>query len=73
MVYRDFQQHYRNIIDEGGTTIVHGERELIAAVLQYLKQPELKRAERAATTRKMLTYTDGGSAARLLDVLKGMA
>lgn len=70
MVYRDFQQHYKDIIEGGGTTIVNSDKELISAINAYLEDPSIKRTEREQTVKKLLTYTDGKSALRLKDYLK---
>jgi len=73
MVYRDFQQHYRYITEEGGTTIVKNKKRLIAAVNRYLENPAHEREQRAKTVRKMITYTDGSASKRLLDFAKELA
>lgn len=70
MVYRDFHEHYREIIDYNGTSIVASPRELIAAIRQYLANPAFKRAERLATVKRLITFTDGASAKRLVDYIK---
>lgn len=73
MVYRDFQQHYADIVRGGGTTIVTRPRDLIAAVATYLDHPEHKRQERRETMENMITYTDGSASRRLLDSIKTTA
>jgi hypothetical protein len=73
MVYRDFTQHYRYITDGGGTRIVTTAGQLVPEVNRYLDNPALERAERQATLKKMITYTDGTSSQRLLAYLKQCA
>ncbi|MAF80516.1 hypothetical protein CL628_00720 [bacterium] len=72
MVYRDFQQHYLYITDEGGTSIVKSTRELVTAVNAYLDDPALHKAERMRTLQKMITHTDGSCGTRLLDVIRAI-
>lgn len=72
-VYRDFKQHYRYITEEGATTIVHTKRELIAAIAAYLKNPELRQAQRQKTLTKLISYTDGNNGQRLIEYLKQCA
>lgn len=73
MVYRDFQQHYRYITDQGGTRIVKNPRQLVSQINQYLNNPALEQAERQATLARIITYTDGSSSQRLIDYLKKCA
>lgn len=73
MVFRDFQQHYDDIVRGGGTTVAHSPRELVASIQRYLLHPEYKRAERAATTARMITFADGTASQRLLDTIKQVA
>lgn len=59
MVYRDFQQHYADVVSDGATTVVASAKQLTHAVASYLKEPTLHRAERAKTIKKMITTVDG--------------
>ena len=70
MVYRDFQQHYQDIINDGATKIVRNKSELLAAVNNYLKDPAADRAARAQTLKKMITITDGTSSQKILALIK---
>jgi hypothetical protein len=70
MVYRDFQQHYRDITDGHGTDIVKNPRQLIGALNRYLEHPEDKRPERQATLTKMITTTDGTASKKMFDLIK---
>lgn len=70
MVYRDFKQHYLDITREGATDIVKSPQQLVQAIKEALDQPAAKRAQRAKTLQKMITYTDGSSSQRLLDLIK---
>lgn len=72
-VYRDFKQHYRYIISGHATALVHNKQELIAAVQTYLAAPTLHHAQRQATLKSLITYTDGGNSRRLLNFVKQCA
>ena len=72
-VYRDFSQHYRYLTSSGGTSLVKRASQLIPTINNYLDHPEHKSAERAATIRSLITYTDGSSSKRLLDLIKKIA
>ncbi|MFH1353928.1 MAG: hypothetical protein ABIH36_01445 [bacterium] len=73
MVYRDFNQHARIIIDSGATAVVHSRRELINAVAANLQDPAMHQAARRALAIKMVTITDGTAGRRLLDLIKNVA
>lgn len=73
MVYRDFQQHYADIVNGGGTDVVTSPSKLVASVTQNLADPSRKSTQRQATIRKMITYTDGSASRRLLDKIKEVA
>lgn len=64
-VYRDFKEHYKDIIAEQGTTVVQNKKQLLAAVNQYLKRPYCNRQARKRTCYKMLTFLDGRSRERV--------
>lgn len=72
MVYRDFHQHYREIINGGGTDVIRKRRHLLPAVQTCLTDPQHKRNERQATVNKLLTYTDGSASTRVLGVIKNL-
>lgn len=73
MVYRDFQQHYRYITEEGGTSLVNSPHSLIETINTYINDPTFKEAERKKTIQKMITFTDGSCTQRLLNYLKQIA
>lgn len=73
MVYRDFQQHYRDITAHHGTTVVYNRRQLIAATKRYLEQPETDRPARQLTLKKMITTTDGTASQQVLAAIKRLA
>ncbi len=68
-VYRDFQEHYKDIIAEQGTTVVKNKKQLLNAVNQYLGKPALHRKGRRKTCQKMLTYLDGRASQRVFDLI----
>jgi CDP-glycerol glycerophosphotransferase (TagB/SpsB family) len=72
-VYRDFQQHYRYITEEGATSLVKNKNDLIAATSTYLADSSWHRAERQVTLKKIISYTDGSNSQRLIDWLKRCA
>jgi hypothetical protein len=70
MVYRDFNEHYKDILANNGTTVVGSASQLIAATVEAMQQPERKKEERLATVRRMITHVDGQSSARMLAAIK---
>lgn len=72
MVYRDFQQHYRDITDGGATTIVGSPRQLVKAAANALTHPEWQRLERQLTVEKMTAHTGGGASQRMLEAIKSL-
>ncbi len=73
MVYRDFQQHYHDLVADGATRVVHSPRQLIRALQSYLENPGQQHAERAATIKKMITVTDGTAGQQVLNLIKSLA
>src|SRR3989344_5929406 len=73
MVYRDFKQHAKIIIDSDATTIAKSRRSLVAATARYLAHTEHHRPARANLARTMVTFTDGTAGQRLLDLIKKIA
>jgi len=73
MVYRDFKQHYRDVITNQATKVVHNSHQLIAAVCDYLDHPEHDQQNRLATLKKMITTTDGTASKKVLDIIKNTA
>lgn len=72
-VFRDFQEHYADLISDGATTVVESRRELIEATQRYLEHPEFDREARAKTLKKMITTVDGTASQKVLDKIKDMA
>lgn len=70
MVYRDFQQHYADLVSDGATRIVYNAKQLVHAVQNYLEHPEQQRTARAATVKKMITVTDGTTSQKMLGLIK---
>ncbi len=73
MVYRDFQQHYVDITQGGGTTIVKNKQQLIAAIARYLQNPEAERRERHDSAQRIITTLAGNASQQFLDLLKHVA
>lgn len=73
MVYRDFQQHYPDIVSGGATKVAYNARQLVQALQNYLEHPEEQRSERAATATKIVTITDGTASQKMLELIKQQA
>lgn len=73
MVYRDFQQHYRDILSENPTKVVYSARQLINSTNNYLANPLIDQAERQATLKKMITTTDGTAGKKVFLLIKKLA
>lgn len=72
-VYRDFKEHYADIISSKAATVVKNPRELIATINKYLAHPELDREARAKTLKKMITTTDGIASQKVFAKMKQLA
>jgi len=68
-VVKDFKEHYKEIINEKGTTVVKNKKQLLSAVNQYLIRPELNHKARIKTCKKMLTYLDGKARERVFQYI----
>lgn len=68
-VYRDFKEHYKDIIKEKGTTVVKNKKQLLKSVNQYLENPSLNHKARRKTCKKMLTYLDGKCSERVFNYI----
>ncbi len=73
MVYRDFKQHYRDIITSQATKVVYSSDQLITAVCDYLDYPQHDQLERQRTLKKIITTTDGTASKKVLDLIKNTA
>lgn len=70
MVYRDFKQHYLDLIADGATYVVSSPRQLITAVQQALANRVKDEGARQATVKRMITTTDGTASQKVLNLLK---
>lgn len=73
MVYRDFQQHYKDVVSDGATKVVKSRRQLVTALSNYLKNPQLDQAARQKTLAKMITTTDGTTSQKVFTLIKQQA
>jgi hypothetical protein len=73
MVYRDFQQHYRDVVSDNATTIVKNSAQLAAATETYLGNPALHHEGRRRTLQKMITTTDGSASQQMFELIKKQA
>ncbi|MDP2917934.1 MAG: CDP-glycerol glycerophosphotransferase family protein, partial [bacterium] len=64
-VYRDFQEHYKDITAEHGTKVVKNKKQLLEAVNLYLTNPEIDCENRRETCQKMITFLDGKCSQRV--------
>lgn len=63
------QHHYKPITDSGGARIVRGESELINAINEYLKNPEIDREARKKVIDMECHYNDGKSGERMAEFI----
>lgn len=73
MVYRDFHQHYKDLISNGATYVVRNRNEFIKAINEALEHPKEKEVAKRETVKKMITTTDGTAGQKVLDVIKEQA
>lgn len=69
MVYRDFQQHYDDLVSDGATYIATSKKELVDSIIDASNNPHAKDAARAITVKKMITTTDGTASKQVLDFI----
>lgn len=69
MVYRDFQQHYDDLVSDGATYIATSKKELIESIVSASTNPRAKDSARAITVKKMITTTDGTASKQVLDFI----
>ena len=70
MVYRDFYQHYKDITDSKGTTVVKNATQLVKTIHMYLENPQTLKEERLQTVKKMITTIDGTASAKVIERIK---
>lgn len=68
-VYRDFKEHYKDIIEEKGAMVVRNRKQLVWAVNQYLENPRLNQNGRRKTCAKMITFLDGQCSQRVFNYI----
>lgn len=73
MIYRDFKQHARIIVESGATQVVSNPRQLIKAASHYLANPTQDQTKREALARQMVAVTDGTAGRTLLNFIKHVA
>ncbi len=73
MVYRDFHEHYKDLIRDGATYVVNSKKQLIKATEQALKNQIKNEQARQLTLQRMITTTDGTASQKTLNVLKETA
>lgn len=66
MVYRDFQQHYDDLVSDGATYIATSKKELVEAVVSAPNNPHAKDIARDTTVKKMITTVDGTASEQVL-------
>lgn len=70
MVYRDFHEHYVDLVEDDATYIVHNKKELVSSVVDALKNPQTKAEARTTTLARMITTTDGTASQKVLASIK---
>jgi hypothetical protein len=70
MVYRDYDQHYRDIVQSNATAVVTRPAELIAAAKEELQNPAHKAKLRATAARTMTTNTDGTASQKTIELIR---
>lgn len=70
MVYRDFKEHYVDLVKDGATTIVHNQKQLVHAASNLLQNPTQNESARLTTIKRMITTTDGTASQKMLDLIK---
>ena len=73
MVYRDFKQHYADLVADGATYVVSNKKQLIESTQDALKNPTKKDTARIQTMKKMITTIDGTASKKVIDVFKRQA
>jgi len=66
MVYRDFKQHYADLLSDEATYIAASPTDLIKNINAAIAHPDEKRSNRAMTVQKMITTTDGTASEKVL-------
>ncbi|MCE9642702.1 MAG: hypothetical protein K8Q97_00095 [Candidatus Andersenbacteria bacterium] len=66
MVYRDFQQHYADLVSDGATHIASSPKQLVEGIATSLTNPSEQQRNRATTAKKMITTTDGTASEKVL-------
>lgn len=69
MVYRDFQQHYNDLVSDGATYVVSSKKQLISSIAEAIQDPHAKDAQRDITVTKMITTTDGSAGKQVLEYI----
>lgn len=59
------KEHYQPLVKSGGVDVVYSRAEMINAVKQALRYPELKQEQRKQMVREICTFTDGQCTERI--------
>ncbi|MGH9857289.1 MAG: glycosyltransferase, partial [Acidobacteriota bacterium] len=66
MVYRDFKQHYNDLIKDGATCLVKNKHQLVDGLKEALANPRWNEEVRHRTVKRMITTTDGTASQQVL-------
>lgn len=69
MVYRDFQQHYKDLLQYGATFIARNPRSLLNSASNALTGKNTPQSAREKTIQTMITTTDGSARSKVLDCI----
>lgn len=72
-VYRDFREHYADLIRDGATYVVTNKQQLITSLKQALANRAAKAQARQTTIKRMITTTDGSASQKVLAKIKDHA
>ncbi|PIT98551.1 MAG: hypothetical protein COT71_00030 [Candidatus Andersenbacteria bacterium CG10_big_fil_rev_8_21_14_0_10_54_11] len=72
-VYRDFKEHYQDILIDRPTKVVYNKSQLIAAIQEYLANPTLDQKNRWSNLKRMITTVDGTAGKKVLAAIKLVA
>lgn len=73
MVYRDFNEHYADLIRDGATYVVTNKQQLITSLKVSLADRTATEAARQKTVARLMTTTDGTAGRKVLQAIKRMA
>ncbi len=71
-VVRDLNEHYQDLVRDGGIRVVAHRRDLVPAINQYLEHPEYDREERRLGCERLMTTLTGDATKKTFDVIASL-